>query len=137
MERHSIHHPGAFLNPAGHTVSAHTLIPRYNKKLGIPDKWFTLGGSLIQQILGQLNSIPVLVLACRLCPKNIEGTMYALLMSILNLGALLSYQFGGILTHFLGITTTNFDNLWLLILICNISVLLPLPLVYSMEVDQA
>lgn len=30
--------------------------------------------------------MPILVLACRMCPKNIEATMYAMLMSAINFG---------------------------------------------------
>lgn len=30
--------------------------------------------------------MPILVLACRMCPKNIEATMYAMLMSTINFG---------------------------------------------------
>lgn len=69
----------------------------------------------------------MLVLACRLCPKNIEGTMYALLMSTLNFGSMLSFQFGGLLMHYLGITESNFQNLWILIVLANSFLLLPLP----------
>lgn len=69
----------------------------------------------------------MLVLACRLCPKNIEGTMYALLMSTLNFGSMLSYQFGGLLMHYLGITENDFHNLWILIVLANSFLLLPLP----------
>lgn len=61
--------------------------------------------------------MPLLVLACRMCPKNIEGTMYALLMSTLNFGSIISLQLGGVLTYFLGISDTNFDNLWLLVVL--------------------
>ena len=34
--------------------------------------------------------MPILVLACKMCPKNIEGTMYALLMSAINFGGMIS-----------------------------------------------
>ena len=37
--------------------------------------------------------------------------MYAILMSVLNLAQMLSYQLGGLLTYFLGITEKKFDNL--------------------------
>jgi hypothetical protein len=33
-----------------------------------------------------------------------------------------------LLTHWFGVTETNFDNLWILVLITNLSTLLPLPL---------
>jgi hypothetical protein len=58
--------------------------------MGIPDRLFTIGDSVIIQVIGELNSMPLLVLACRMCPKSIEGTMYAMLMSTLNFGAMLS-----------------------------------------------
>ena len=66
------------------------IIRRENVALGIPDKLFCIGDSIILQVIGELNMLPILVLACRMCPKNIEGTMYALIMSTLNLGSLLS-----------------------------------------------
>ena len=38
------------------------------------------------QFVGELNIMPILVLACRMCPKHIEATMYAMLMSTINFG---------------------------------------------------
>jgi hypothetical protein len=49
-------------------------------------------------------------------------------MSIWNLSGLLSNELGALLTHWLGVTETNFDRLWLLVIITNLSTLLPLPL---------
>lgn len=66
------------------------LVTRANVALGIPDKAFSLGDTAIIQIIGELNILPILVLACRLCPKKIEATMYAMIMSTLNLGSLIS-----------------------------------------------
>jgi hypothetical protein len=34
------------------------------------------------------------------------------------------------LTHWLGVTDTHFENLWLLVLITNLATLLPLPMLY-------
>ena len=68
------------------------LVTRANVALGIPDKLFCLGDSLIIQTFAEINMMPLLVLACRLCPKNIEGTMYALMMSIYNFGGMVSVQ---------------------------------------------
>jgi hypothetical protein len=72
--------------------------------------------------------MPVLVLAARLCPEGIEATLFALLMSVMNVAGLCSYQLGAGLTHFLGVTDVDFTNLWLLVLITNLSNLIPLPL---------
>ena len=70
--------------------------------------------------------MPVLVLAARLCPPGIEATLFAMLMSVLNLSGLVSKEGGAILTHLLGVTDTNFDKLWLLVLIANVGSMLPL-----------
>ncbi len=105
------------------------LVTHTNRLLGIDDHWFSLGDSLILTVAGQIAFLPILVLSARLCPKGIEATLFALLMSIVNLAGLLSHELGALITHWLGVTETNFDNLWLLVIITNLSTLLPLPLV--------
>ncbi|MEL4895526.1 folate/biopterin family MFS transporter [Crocosphaera sp. Alani8] len=105
------------------------LVTHTNRLLGIDDHWFSLGDSLILTVAGQIAFLPILVLSARLCPKGIEATLFALLMSITNLANLLSHELGALLTHWLGVTETNFNNLWLLVIITNLSTLLPLPLV--------
>ncbi len=103
------------------------LVTHANRALGIDDRWFSLGDSLILTVVGQITWMPVLVLSARLCPRGIEATLFALLMSIWNLSMLLSQELGALLTSWLGVTETNFDHLWLLIIITNLSTLLPLP----------
>lgn len=104
------------------------LVTRTNQLLGISDEWFSLGDSLVLVVAGQISFMPVLILAARLCPKGIEATFFALLMSIFNFGGLLSHELGALLTQGLGVTETDFSNLWKLVLITNLSTLLPLPL---------
>ncbi|HIK29416.1 MAG: folate/biopterin family MFS transporter [Oscillatoriaceae bacterium SKW80] len=110
-------------------MSTLLLVTHANRALGIDDHWFSLGDSLILTVMGQIAYMPVLVLAARLCPPGIEATFFALLMSVTNLAGLLSYETGALLMHLLGVTQTNFENLWLLIVIANISTLLPLPFI--------
>ena len=74
--------------------------------------------------------MPVLVLACKMCPYNLEGiyriylinkgTVYSIIMSTINLGNVISREIGILLTYYLGITSQDFGNLWLLVLVCNI-----------------
>ncbi|ABG52330.1 MAG: folate/biopterin family MFS transporter [Trichodesmium sp. St16_bin4-tuft] len=104
------------------------LVTHTNRTLGIDDHWFSLGDSLVLTVMGKIAFMPVLVLAARLCPPGVEATVFALLMSIYNLAALISHEGGALLMHWLKVTETNFDNLWLLIVITNLSTLLPLPL---------
>jgi folate/biopterin transporter len=105
------------------------LVTHANRALGIDDHWFSLGDNLILGIVGEVALMPILVLAARLCPPGIEATLFALIMSVFNLAGFLSYELGGLLTSLLGITEDNFDRLWLLVLLTNLSTLLPLPLI--------
>ncbi|NJN72115.1 MAG: folate/biopterin family MFS transporter [Limnothrix sp. RL_2_0] len=102
------------------------LVTHANRSLGIDDRWFSLGDNLILTVVGQIAFMPVLVLSARLCPKGVEATMFALLMSVWNLAGLLSHELGALLTQWLGVTESNFDRLWLLVTITNLSTLLPL-----------
>jgi folate/biopterin transporter len=106
------------------------LVTHANRAIGIGDQWFSLGDSLILTVMGQIAFMPVLILAAQLCPPGVEATMFALLMSICNLAGILSNESGAVLTHWLGVTDTHFENLWLLVLITNLATLLPLPMLY-------
>lgn len=105
------------------------LVTHTNRTLGIDDHWFSLGDSLALTMMGQVAYMPVLVLAARLCPPGVEATFFALLMSVTNLASLLSHETGALLMFWFGINETNFETLWLLVVITNFSTLLPLPLV--------
>ena len=61
--------------------------------------------------------MPLMILAAKLCPKDVETTFYALILGVIDLGYLLSYQIGGLLSLWLGIDSSNFQNFWILILI--------------------
>ncbi|AUT02214.1 folate/biopterin family MFS transporter [Nostoc sp. CENA543] len=113
------------------------LVTHTNRALGIDDHWFSLGDSLILTVMGQIAYMPVLVLAARLCPPGVEASLFALLMSVSNLAGMVAYEFGAIIMHWLGITESNFDSLWLLVLITNLSTLLPLPFLNWLPGDDA
>jgi len=107
------------------------LVTHANRALGIPDDWFTFGDDLVLTVLGQLAFMPLLVLAASLCPPGVEGTLFALLMSIFNGAGILGSELGALLTEALGVSPnadgqTDFTNLGLLVFICNLSSLLPL-----------
>lgn len=102
------------------------LVTHTNRQIGIDDHWFALGDNLILTVMGQIAFMPVMVLAARICPLGIEATLFAALMSIFNCGGLISQELGALMTDWLGVTETNFDSLWLLVLITNLLSLLPL-----------
>lgn len=106
------------------------LVLRLNLKIGIPDFFFVVIDEFFHKMLGRLKWMPLLVLSSKLCPAGIEGTFFALLMSIDHIGMLTSSWNGGILLHVLRITRTQFDNLWLAILIRSLLRILPVGLLF-------
>ncbi|KAL0916722.1 hypothetical protein M5K25_014255 [Dendrobium thyrsiflorum] len=106
------------------------LILRLNLKLGIPDYFFVVLDECVSQMIGRIKWMPILVLSSKLCPSGIEGTFFALLMSIENFGLLSASSGGGLLLHTLKVTRTEFNSLWIAILFRNIIRVLPLPLLF-------
>ena len=112
------------------------LVTHANRAIGIDDRLFSLGDSLILTVMGQISWLPVLVLSARLCPKGVEATLFALLMSICNLSLFVSSQISAVLTSWLAVTEVNFENLWLLVTITNLSTLIPLPFLKWLPVSD-
>ncbi|KAL5139860.1 Folate-biopterin transporter 1, chloroplastic [Glycine soja] len=112
------------------------LVTGLNRKFGISDEWFAIGDSLILTVLSQASFMPVLVLAARLCPEGMEATLFATLMSVSNGGSVVGGLLGAGLTQLFGITKDRFDNLAALIILCNLSSLLPLPLLGLLPGDN-
>ncbi|KAJ0965806.1 hypothetical protein J5N97_026944 [Dioscorea zingiberensis] len=113
------------------------LVLRLNLKVGMPDYFFVVIDESVSQLIGNLKWMPLLVLSSKLCPPGIEGTFFALLMSIDNVGMLTSSWGGGLLLHILRVTRQDFSNLWGAILIRNIMRLLPLAFLFLVpKIDQ-
>eukprot|EP01006_Ploeotia_vitrea_P030730 TRINITY_DN63082_c0_g1_i1.p1 TRINITY_DN63082_c0_g1~~TRINITY_DN63082_c0_g1_i1.p1 ORF type:complete len:659 (-),score=346.39 TRINITY_DN63082_c0_g1_i1:1707-3596(-) len=112
------------------------LVLHLNRKIGMDDHWFAIADSALLAGVGQVAIMPLLILGAQTCPKQVEGTLYALLMSTLNVGGVVSDQLGGVLTWALGVKENNFDRLWLLVVLCNLSGLLPIPLLNLIPKDD-
>lgn len=93
------------------------LVTRANLSLGIPDKAFVLGDAVIADVISRLKSMPVLVLCAKLCPRGVEGTLFALLMSISNFSRSVSEFWGAAVCAWLGIAKDHYDQLWLAIVL--------------------
>lgn len=106
------------------------LVLRWNLIVYMPDSMFFLFDEILINSVGRLKWIPQLVLCSKLCPAGIEGTFFALLMTVDNLGLLTASWGGAVLQHGLGITREDYSNLWLAALIRNILRLLPLALLF-------
>jgi len=102
------------------------LITHANRSLGIPDGAFVFGDDVVLAILGEFAFLPILVLAAKICPKGIEAVLFATLMSIFNGASTVGTELGAVLTKYLQITESNFDNMALLTILCSLSSLFPL-----------
>ena len=80
-------------------------------------KGFSIGNQFVYALVNELHIMPLMVLAAQMCPNKVETTFYALVLAIINLGYLISYWVGGLLTVWLGMKSEDFTNFWILILI--------------------
>jgi len=113
------------------------LTSHLNRAIGIPDTWFALSDTVVLSVLGQVAFMPTLVLASSLCPPGVEGALFATLMSIYNLSGTVASELGALLTSALGVSEGHYDNLSLLVAICTLSGLLPLPFIGLLDIAKA
>jgi len=102
------------------------LVTRANLDVGIPDKAFVLGDAVIADVISRLKTMPVLVLCAKLCPKGIEGTLFALLMSISNFSQSVSEFWGALVCTWLGIAKDEYDLLWVAIVLRSVLKVVPI-----------
>ncbi|RMX66691.1 hypothetical protein DD238_004469 [Peronospora effusa] len=106
------------------------LVTRFNLTVGIPDKAFVLGDAVIADVVSRLKTMPVMVLCAKLCPKGIEGTLFALLMSIANFSGCVSEFWGALVCTWLGIAKDEYDMLWLAIVLRSVLKVIPIFFLY-------
>ncbi|XP_019248142.1 PREDICTED: probable folate-biopterin transporter 3 isoform X2 [Nicotiana attenuata] len=92
--------------------------------------WTQLLDAAFSHMIGRLKWMPLLVLSSKLCPSGIEGTFFALLMSIDHIGMLTASWGGGLLLHTFNVTRTEFDNLWIVIVIRSCLRILPVCILF-------
>lgn len=68
--------------------------------------------SLIGAFIGHLSFMPIAVMAANYCPENIEATMYAFFMALVNLFSVISSSLSSIVISFLKIEDYDSDNIW-------------------------
>ncbi|XP_011082613.1 probable folate-biopterin transporter 3 [Sesamum indicum] len=106
------------------------LVLRINLLFGVPDYALVVFDAAVSHMIGRLKWLPLLVLSSKLCPSGIEGTFFALLMSIDHVGSFTASWAGGLLLHTLNVTRTTFDNLWLAISIRSLFRVLPIGILF-------
>ncbi|KAK7199253.1 putative pteridine transporter [Novymonas esmeraldas] len=111
------------------------IVKRWNEYIGIPDHaMYIWGDAIVQQVIGMLAWMPMVVLLSRLCPRGSESVVYALMAGFSNLGQTTASSIGAIILEygwpvFPDDDPCNHDNLPWLMFTCGIMVpLLAIPL---------
>lgn len=68
--------------------------------------------SVAESFCDELIIMPLIILSAQACKDGVEGTLYALLMSVSNFSGFCSAELGGYIGEIFNITETNFDNLF-------------------------
>ncbi|KAI9919908.1 hypothetical protein PsorP6_015681 [Peronosclerospora sorghi] len=106
------------------------LVSRLNVALGISDTLFIFGDEVVSDVVARLKHMPSLVLCAKICPPGIEGTMFALLMSIYNFSWSVASYGGAWLCRYLLISKANFAGLATAVIIRSVAKLVPLLLLF-------
>jgi len=104
----------------------YVLVKRWNIAIGIPDIVMLIGDDAVTSAMSRFCAMPMFVLASKVCPDNVEATLFALLMSLSNFGASVGSLVGVSVLEFAGVVDDNYDNLADVILWKSLSRLLPL-----------
>ena len=68
--------------------------------------------SLVGAFIGHLSFMPIAVMAANYSPENIEATMYAFFMALINLFSVMSSSLSSIVISLLKIEDYESDNIW-------------------------
>ncbi|KAH8068784.1 BT1-like protein [Aureococcus anophagefferens] len=106
-------------------------VTRTNLALGLDDEFFLLGLEVVQPVVSRLASMPMFVLAAKLCPANVEATLFALLMGLSNFGSVVGIYNGVALLHlFGGVDAPEFPRLSAFVATRTLCYLAPFALVF-------
>lgn len=106
------------------------LVSRWNLAFGVGDRFFIFGDEILSDVVARLKHMPSLVLCAKICPPGVEGTMFALLMSIYNFSWSVSSYGGSWLCRTLLISKTDFSGLPLAVVLRSAAKVVPLLLLF-------
>jgi len=96
------------------------LFSRANLRLGLPDHLFVIGGAVMGPVISQWHWMPQAALFSSLCPKDMEATMFSLIVGCHNLGVGVAASVGSLLLHALDCNprgapgdSEQFRHLWI------------------------
>ena len=85
---------------------------RLNVAVGISDAFFIFSDEAILTVLNRLNHMPFLIYSAKLCPPDVEASMFALFMGLSNFGSQSGSYFGSALLRlFGGVEAPGFEGL--------------------------
>ena len=100
------------------------IVLRWNIKIGIPDAVFYIfGESVIEKIVKIVYYIPLSIMISKVCQQKMESSTYAFLAGVNELAVMTSKLLGVVIFESAGIKSVvpcNFDNLYILIIVCHI-----------------
>jgi hypothetical protein len=103
-----------------------SIVTGANEAIGIPNLVVATADSITLSLLDQFLLLPCVVLAAKICPDGVEGSLYATLMSINNLAGVLASEWGSVFADMYGVDKNHFGNFWKLIVLCNLLDLIPI-----------
>ena len=105
-------------------------VSRTNLRLGLNDDVFLFGAEIIQPVLRRLHIMPIFVLAAKLCPANVEATLFALLMGLSNFGSTVGmYNGAALLAIFGGVDKPEYHHITSFVFVRTLLYLTPLVLI--------
>ena len=75
---------------------------------GLDGRIFAVFGEGTWDVTHQIKNMPLLVLAAQICPASIEGTLFAFIMSMFNMGSSYGSEFASWLTEALEVSSQDF-----------------------------
>ena len=79
--------------------------------MGAPAFEFAIARSVCMSVSGMMLTLPIVIHTATLCPEGSEGTTYSIVMSWMNLTAILSETIEGLVTSAIGITGDNLTGM--------------------------
>lgn len=109
------------------------LVKQINLKMGIPEEIFVLCFSGLAETIAQFKLLPFMVHFANLCPRGCEGSLMSFLASAVCLSSIVSGFLGVGLSSLIGITSGDFSNLAVGILVQFFAALLPLAWIHRVS----
>ncbi|EUD67112.1 hypothetical protein C922_02696 [Plasmodium inui San Antonio 1] len=110
------------------------VVKKLNLFLYLPNSLFIITDTVLIEFIAEFQTMPILVKCSRIIPKGFESTIYSLFLSANNLAVITSSFLSSFLTYGLHITSRNFKNLPLMIIICCLTNVIPILFLYLFPV---